>query len=425
MKIVHVSHLYHPSEGGVQFWFKNVSERLVKHYGDDVTLVTTDSFYGPERTLYKKVEPAQETINGVKVIRFPYQRWHLKGYYLFFKVLAKCKLPFPEKMLLRAYGPYSPAMNRYLKRVNADAICAGSAVYYYMQLPLWKKCNFFYFGSIHLTDNTKSKTLTNIQYRSIMASTLYFANTTYEKNKLVKAGIPHEKIMVLGVGVDADAFNAEPCKVAEFKKELDIPEDAVTIAYAGRIEKTKNILTLIRSFEKLATENKNVYLLIAGSGKEYVEHLQQFSNTFSEDISARIKWKANFELAEKAALFHSIDILVLPSNNESFGIVFLEAWICKKPVVGSSIGAVKDVINEGVDGLLMKINDIDSLTQQLKMLANSPALRKQLGENGYRKVIENYTWDIITKRLRQCYTNGLLQNQNKTNSECLEKNHSG
>jgi glycosyltransferase involved in cell wall biosynthesis len=413
MKIVHVSHLYHPSEGGVQFWFKNVSERLVKQYGDDVTLVTTDSFYGPERIMYKKIEPAMETINGVNVIRFPYHRWHIKSYHLLFKVLAKCKLPISNKMRLKAHGPYSPKMKRYLKRVNADAICAGSAVYYYMQLPLWKKCNFFYFGSIHLTDDSKSKTLNNIQYRSIMASTLYLANTYYEKNKLIKAGIPQEKIMVLGVGVDAEAFNVEPCKVAEFKTGLDIPEDAIIIAYAGRIEKTKNILTLIRSFEKLATDNKNVYLLIAGAGKEYVEHLQQFSYTLSDDIAARIKWKVNFELAEKAALFHSIDILVLPSNNESFGIVFLEAWICKKPVIGSSIGAVKDVINEGVDGLLMKINDVDSLTKQLQMLATSPDLRKQLGENGYRKVIGNYTWDIITKRLRQCYTNALTQNQNK------------
>jgi glycosyltransferase involved in cell wall biosynthesis len=413
MKIVHVSHLYHPSEGGVQFWFKNVSERLVKQYGDDVTLVTTDSFYGPERTLYKKIEPAQETINGVNVVRFSYERWHLKGYHLFFKVLAKCGLPFPGKMLLRAHGPYSPRMNKYLKQVNADAICAGSAVYYYMQLPLWKKCNFFYFGSIHLTDDSKSKTLTNIQYKSIMASTLYFANTHYEKNKLLAAGVPSEKIAVMGVGVDAEAFNVERCKIQEFKKTLNIPDDAITIGYVGRIEKTKNILTLIRSFEKLATENKNVYLVIAGSGRDYVEHLQQFSDTLADDISARIKWKVNFELADKAALFHSIDILVLPSNNESFGIVFLEAWICKKPVIGSSIGAVKDVINEGVDGLLMKINDIDSLTEKLKMLSTNPALRKQLGESGYRKVIENYTWDIITKRVRQCYTNALVRNQNK------------
>jgi glycosyltransferase involved in cell wall biosynthesis len=413
MKIVHVSHLYHPSEGGVQFWFKNVSERLVEQYGDDVTLVTTNSFYGPERTLYKKVEPAKETINGVNVIRFPFRRWHIKGYSYLFKALRKCRLPVPERMRAVAHGPYSTQMKGYLMRVSADAICASSAVYYYMQLPLWKKCNFFYFGSIHLTDDPGSKTLSRIQYKSILASTLYFANTNYEKNKLIKAGIPPEKITVLGVGVDVDAFKIEESRVCNFKKDLNLSEDAVVIAYAGRIEKTKNILTLIRSFEKLAREQKNVYLLIAGSGKEYAQHLQQFCNTLDEDISARIRWKVNFELAEKAALFHSIDILVLPSNNESFGIVFLEAWICKKPVVGSSIGAVMDVIDENVDGLLMKINDVDSLTQQLKKLVNNPQLRRELGESGYRKVKENYTWDIITARLRQCYTNALLQNQNK------------
>jgi len=245
-----------------------------------------------------------------------------------------------------------------------------------------------------------------------MASTLYLANTHYEKNRLVKAGIPQKKIMVLGVGVDAEAFDIDEEQVAAYRKDLDVPEDAVVIAYAGRIEKQKNILILLRSFEKLATENKKVYLLIAGSGNEYVEHLRQFADTMDEDITKRIKWRVNFELTEKAALFHSIDILVLPSNNESFGIVFLEAWICRKPVVGAAIGAVKDVIKENVDGLLMKINDVDSLAEQLRKLVNDKALRAKLGEAGYRKVKENYTWDIITARLRECYTNALLQSEN-------------
>src|ERR1700712_5504237 len=114
MKIVHISHLYHPSAGGVQSFFKNISERLVKDYGDDVTVVTTNSYYGPERKIFKKVELAEEVVNGVKVIRFPYKRSHIKPYAFLYKVLAKLSIKKAEWMFLRSYGPLSSTMKSYL-----------------------------------------------------------------------------------------------------------------------------------------------------------------------------------------------------------------------------------------------------------------------------------------------------------------------
>ena len=157
MKIVHLSHAYHPSEGGVQFFFKNVSERLVKDYGDDVTVVTTNSIYGPERKIYKNAGPHNEVINGVKVIRFPYSRWHIKPISFLNKAFKKIGLSLPESVKLKAYGPYSKSMKNFLMNVEADAFCGSSINYYFMQLPLWRKCNFFYYGSIHL-DEDEQKT---------------------------------------------------------------------------------------------------------------------------------------------------------------------------------------------------------------------------------------------------------------------------
>ena len=97
MKIVHISHQYYPSIGGVQSYMKNVSERLVKDYADDVTLITTNSLFGPERDAFKKIEPATETINGVKVIRFAYRRWHIKLFRFLFKILLVLKFKVPEE----------------------------------------------------------------------------------------------------------------------------------------------------------------------------------------------------------------------------------------------------------------------------------------------------------------------------------------
>ncbi|MDB5248670.1 MAG: glycosyltransferase family 4 protein [Segetibacter sp.] len=411
MKIVHISHLYYPSSGGVQFFFKNVSERLVKDYGDEVTVVTTNSYYGPERQQFKKIETREEVINGVKVVRFQYRRWHIGLYSFLFKLFAKLGVRKPEWMGLQASGPYSPEMKKYLMNVEADAFCGSSTNYWFMQLPLWRKCNFFYYGSIHLDEEESKSALYKVQVDSMNASTLYLANTSFEIERLVKLGVRREKIMVLGAGVDMEPFlNVDSESVQQYRKELGIPGDGLLIGYIGRIEFTKNVLLVIKAFEKISTKFQNTYLLIAGSGNGYVSVIKEYCSRLPQTVQSRIKWRVSFAVEEKPLIFHSLDILVLPSHNESFGLVFLEAWSCKKPVIGVDIGSVRHVITDGKDGLLMNIDDEESLSEKLGELIKDDALRTTMGKNGFEKVKEKYTWSKIVARLRRFYEEGALKN---------------
>ncbi|MDQ6814836.1 MAG: hypothetical protein M3040_13965, partial [Bacteroidota bacterium] len=76
MKILHVCQNYFPSLGGPQYTMKHVSEKLVSYYDDQVQVCTTNSMYGPETRLFKKIEPAIEMIERVQVNRLPFNRWH-------------------------------------------------------------------------------------------------------------------------------------------------------------------------------------------------------------------------------------------------------------------------------------------------------------------------------------------------------------
>ena len=414
MKIVHICHLYYPSAGGVQTYFKNVSERLVKDYDDDVTIVTTDSYYGPERLYFKKVAPAQEVINGVKILRFSYRRWHLRPFQFVYKLMRVLKLSIPDELILRLKGPYSPGMKNYLTTVKADAFFASSSYYYFMQLPLWRKCNFFYFASIHLEEDEKENHILKKQLESMNASTLYIANTHFEKQRMAKLGVNADKIFVLGCGVDMAPFEqVSDGSVKNYKVQLGLPDNALIIGYVGRIEKTKNIRLVIEAFEKIYHQHPDAYLLIAGSVSDYVSELKDQCNLLPLVISQRIKFLTGFAPTEKSLLFNCLDILVLASKNESFGLVFLEAWSCKKPVIGASIGAVRDVINDNENGLIAKVGDSNDLAEKMSKLLADETLRKKFGENGYRKVKENYTWDIIVSRLRTCYENAVENHQIK------------
>jgi glycosyltransferase involved in cell wall biosynthesis len=415
MKIVHISHLYHPSEGGVQSFFKNISERLVNNYGDDVTLVTSDSIYGPERKIYKNAGPKHEVINGVKVIRFSYRKWHIKPYAYLSKIFRRLCVRMPEAWTLKAHGPYSKDMIDYLTTVEADAFCASSVNYYFMQLPLWRKCNFYYYGSVHFNENEKKSPLLPTQLKSVKSSTLYLANTAYEKYRLEKLGVNPSKVFILGTGVDINDFEVEDKEVQTLKVKLGLPSGALVVGYIGRIERQKNVQLLIKSFALIANDHPQVYLLLAGSANTHVGELQSFIAATHPTLADRIKWMANFSPAEKPLVFNAIDILVLPSHNESFGIVFLEAWSCKKPVIGTLIGAIRNVISEGEDGLLINVNDEASLATQLVKLIENKPLRELMGENGHEKVRANYTWDIIVARLRQCYVSGVVNKKELVN----------
>ncbi|MEJ2748911.1 MAG: glycosyltransferase family 4 protein, partial [Anaerolineae bacterium] len=98
-----------------------------------------------------------------------------------------------------------------------------------------------------------------------------------------------------------------------------------------------------------------------------------------------------------------------PSGHESFGIVFLEAWAAKKPVIGARTGAIPTVVNEGKDGLLIEHRNTADLTQAIQALLSDPGLGRELGANGYRKVREHYTWDIIAEKFRAVYVQSLQQ----------------
>jgi D-inositol-3-phosphate glycosyltransferase len=268
---------------------------------------------------------------------------------------------------------------------------------------LWRKCNFFFFGCTHLDEDESKHALYQTQIKSIKSSVLYLANTAYEKLRIEKLGAGTAKAFELGVGVNMNDFIVNAGDVNTFRKTLGIPEDGLIISYVGRIERPKNVLLLIKSFADLADKNENIYLLVAGAANTHSDELKDFCQTLPSNTNSRIKWCTNFSSQEKPIIFNAIDVLVLPSHNESFGIVFLEAWSCKKPVVGTSIGAIRDVITPGIEGFLFNKNDEKDLSSQLQKLISDKSLRASMGTNGYNKVTENYTWDIIVSRLRKCY----------------------
>jgi glycosyltransferase involved in cell wall biosynthesis len=107
--------------------------------------------------------------------------------------------------------------------------------------------------------------------------------------------------------------------------------------------------------------------------------------------------------ATRRDMLAALDVLALPSRTESFGIVFPEAWANGKPVVGADAGAIPDLVQDGVNGLLTHFGDVEGLANALARLLNDAELARQLGAAGQALALARYTWPSVLNRVRAAF----------------------
>ena len=139
--------------------------------------------------------------------------------------------------------------------------------------------------------------------------------------------------------------------------------------------------------------------MVAGRTTDETLGLRQ--SAFRVSQGHDLSWLPDISEGEKAALLSSSSVVLYPSRSESFGIVFLEAWMFAVPVVGCRAGAVPDVVEDGVTGLLIPPGDSVALVDSLSRLLDDPAEARRLGAEGRRRVRDHHTWAAVALRARQ------------------------
>ena len=104
----------------------------------------------------------------------------------------------------------------------------------------------------------------------------------------------------------------------------------------------------------------------------------------------------------KLNAFAAHDLYVMPSRSDAYGIAFLEAWACKKPVIGANTGATPEIIQNKKDGLLVPFHSPLELAKAIIHLIRNEQEAQQLGETGYQKV-QNLSWDRVATKIERIY----------------------
>lgn len=202
-------------------------------------------------------------------------------------------------------------------------------------------------------------------------------------------------------GVDTGRFHP-----FENDNEL-VPDTSKTakplrIGYVGRLTADKGLETLFRAFSKLG-RNEAELVLLSSSAKlpEYFRDLAQ-----ALKIIGQIKLIAGVAHADFSGYLRSFDLQVLPSLTtpswkEQFGRVMIEGMASGVPVIGSSSGAIPEVL--GPNSLVFKEGNADDLYEKMNQLIGDSVLRKQLGEAGRDRVKKLYAYSVIAQKTREVY----------------------
>lgn len=206
------------------------------------------------------------------------------------------------------------------------------------------------------------------------------------KDALVSSGYDPRKIYSLSYGVDTELFS--PCNNENNK------DRKYRIIYVGSISPAKGVHYLIEAFINLRLPNSE--LIIIGSGnQEYVEAINKSTNQ-------NIYWLGHIAKIELPKYYRSASVFVLPSLADSFGMVTLEAMSCGLPVVITENVGSKEIVDDGIDGYIVPIRNVEALECRLEELYNNSNTRLKMGEAARVKA-NNYSWQEYTVRLINIY----------------------
>ncbi len=220
-----------------------------------------------------------------------------------------------------------------------------------------------------------------------------------------------DKIIVIPPGVDLSRFY--PIPPDEAKNFIGVPPCERTILFVGRIEPLKGIDTLIKALAILRQQGVYCCLTVIGgdhqveSGPEEGEmgRLKALLADYTRQepcMSDLVTFLGKRSQDSLPYYYSAAEVVVMPSYYESFGMVALEAMACGTPVVASEVGGLAFLVQDGVTGFTVPVDNPQSLADHLKVLLENPALHVEMGQRAF-SYAQEFSWDRIAKQIYTVY----------------------
>lgn len=403
-KICFVTPIYLPANlFGSDNYVRVIAEELSKKKFD-VSIITSDAispnfWYGP---FEKKVNVNYEIIHKVKVYRLRCNQL----YFLISYFISRYGFFLPrlirDRFQLMSSGPYLMGLDRLMQKLQPDTVhCSPAPLNINMQTveaikKMKKKPIFIFTPFFHSHVPIFSNLL--MRYLFHKADKIHVISNAEKKEIIGKFNISENKFSTIPLFLNIKSmhsYHSHSIAVIGFKKNHNL-ENRIIILFAGIKGRMKGAVDLVYVVNELYKKDKKYILITIGHNTiEWEEAKKNINKNCLVDLGYVSE-------KEKEILFSCCDIFCMPSESETLGLVYLEAWHKKKPVVAANIPTVKELI--GKDGLLVEFGNRFQLQEALETLSNNELKMKQLGKAGSKKFMKCYTYSNVFPKYISLFT---------------------
>jgi len=398
MHVAQFVHRYPPALGGAEAWTARLSKHLTTN-GHNVTVWTTTAL---DLTAFTK-RGKEESTAGIKVedgvtIRRYRPAFRFPGRKLFFKALSQ----FPVRPWQAMTVPWTPLSLRMWQDassaacpvdvVHALAFPYSSLAMCALRLAREQNVPFVITPFLHLGDLSQPNNWIRRAYTSphlcwlLRQADRVIVQTPTEEEAVRQIGIPQERIVLQGLGVDPAECTVGDREAA--RRAWGVRPNETVVGHMANLSMEKGSIDLIAATQELQITGPPIRVVLAGSA------MPSFTRVWKHFLPMDgIVLTGPLNDQQRRDFFAGIDVFVLPSISDSFGLVFLEAWANGVPVIGYRAGGVADVIRHEQDGLLVPCGDLSKLAEAVRRLANDPDLRTSWGNAGRERLERDFRWE--------------------------------
>lgn len=348
-------------------WINTLSKK-----GNKVLLVSLLSHREQVNTICKNVNVSYLKFGG------------RKGYYLNAPYLNQLYKKFQPDIINVHYASGYGTLARITRLPHILLSVWGSDVYDFPYESKWKM-------------NVIRK---NLQYAEKIAS------TSHAMARQVSKLIGNAEVMITPFGVDTKKF-----KRMHLQKE-----DCFTVGIIKALTYKYGVDIVIKAFYRFLEETKidNARLLIYGDGEQKKELIKLCKKL---NISEKVYFEGYIPNEDVPNILNDIDVICLGSrlDSESFGVSAVEAMACEVPVIATDVDGFLEVIQDNITGYIVPRNDYKSMASRLLLLYKNKNLRKTMGSESRKRVVELYHWDNNVESMIQIYKSISKSKQNMVN----------
>jgi len=211
------------------------------------------------------------------------------------------------------------------------------------------------------------------------------------------------KVVVAYNGVDTEEFRPSS-ELSSVSSKYGLEGYDKMILSVGTLQGSKGQSKMVECLPKILQRWPRLVYVNVGAPYDGAFQTRLLERAEGLGVSRAVKLLSGLPQSDLVALINAADLCVHPSTREGFGLAVVEEMACGKAVVAFNVDSLPEIIDNGVDGLLVGLNNKEELTRASSDLIGDPEFAKRLGDSARKKVEGRFTWDRTASRLEQIYS---------------------